>query len=467
MDNAYAAALDELNQHTNFERSGNYPAGREGLGTARMEQLLAALSSPETHYPVLHIAGTKGKGSTAHLTAAVLRARGWRVGLYTSPHVICLRERVQIDGRFISPADFAAAFSRVRDAAAGLASRPTYFEMLTATAFTAFATAMVDVAVIEVGLGGRLDATNVATLPVAASCLTTVSLDHTHILGDTIAQIAAEKAGILRRGVPVVMAKQSAAARDVIRDRVRELDCPVIEIGKDILAQPCLSAPHSSLNFFNLQLAPGVFPRLAERAYEKLPLNLWGGHQWENAAAAWSLANLLCESRRAGEVVREDLVRAWKSLRIPGRFEVVAGNPAVILDGAHNPASAWALTETLRQYTRSDAAGRTANSAPLAVISISRDKDIAETLRVMLPAFAKVVFTANSSDRGATPEELLTAARRLFPDREAAWECAATPAAALSHARELAGENGLIVITGSFYLVGDLRPACLRIPEEC
>lgn len=458
MNANYRAALEELNRFVNYERSGEYPAGAGGLGTARMEKLLAALGSPETRCPALHIAGTKGKGSTAHLTAALLRARGWRVGLYTSPHVVCLRERIQIDGQFIAMPAFVDAFAKVREAARALTEKPTYFEMLTALAFTAFADAMVDAAVVEVGLGGRLDATNAATLPTAASCITPVSLDHTHILGDTVEKIAAEKAGIIRPGTPLVLGRQAPAARETILARAEALHAPVLEIGRDIHAVPGAGADER--NLCSLLLEPGVFRGNAQRSYEKIPLSLLGAHQRENAAAALALACFLCEARQAGYPGREDLVRAWKSLRLPGRLETAGTAPTVILDGAHNPASAWALTEALRgHFARTD-------GGKIAVISISRDKNIKETLRIMLPFFDGAVFTNNHSGRGAVPEELLQTARELFPEKTDMWETAAEPLAALARARARAGEAGLVCVTGSFYLVGDVRPECLHIPQE-
>lgn len=457
---AYTAALGELNRFVNYERSGDYPAGAEGLATDRIERLLAALGNPETRFAALHIAGTKGKGSTAHLTAALLRARGWRVGLYTSPHIICLRERIQIDGQFIAIGDFARAFSKVQAAAQTLPGRPTYFEMLTAVAFTAFADSLIDVAVIEVGLGGRLDATNVATLPVIASCVTAVSLDHTQILGATLEEIAREKAGILRRNIPAVIARQAPAAREVICLRARELDCPVVEIGRDITVKKCVSASDASRPLFDLRLEPGIFKQIEARNYEKLPLNLLGAHQWENAAAAFALANFICTAHAAGCVTREDAVRAWKNIRLPGRLETAGTAPAVILDGAHNPASAWVLTETLREYFPAAASPR------IAVISISRDKNINEFLRILLPFFTGAVFTGNNSGRGAAPEELQAAASGLFPARTGDWEVVPDASAALARARILAGMHGLVCVTGSFYLVGDVRAECLHIPKE-
>lgn len=460
---AYAAALEELDRHVNFERSGEYPAGSGGLGTARCEELLARLGDPEAEAPAVHVAGTKGKGSTAHLTAAVLRGRGWRVGLYTSPHVVCLRERIQIDGRFISQNDFAAAFAKVRTAAAAMKSRPTYFEMLTAVAFVAFADALVDAMVIEVGLGGRLDATNLALLPVAASCIAPISLDHTQILGDTLGKIAAEKAGILRPRTPLVMARQTPEARQVILARAAELGCPVVEVGADVVAAippAATNAPAAKRDRFSLRLAPGALPRQLVREFEDLPLALPGAHQRENAAAAFALAQLFCEAREAGPVQREELVRAWKNVRVPGRLEIAGSGPTLVLDGAHNPASAWALAETLRERFPDPGQKKTA------VVSISRDKNAREVLRIILPAFDRVFFTNNSSGRGAAPEGLLATAREVFPGRGDDFFAVADAEDALKQAVAAAGKEGMVCVTGSFYLVGDLRPRCLRVPEE-
>lgn len=457
---AYAAALEELDRHVNFERSGEYPAGSGGLGTARCEELLARLGAPEAGAPAIHVAGTKGKGSTAHLAAAALRARGWRVGLYTSPHVVCLRERIQIDGRFVSQNDFATAFAKVREAAAAMASRPTYFEMLTAVAFVAFAEARVDAVVAEVGLGGRLDATNLARLPVVASCVTPISLDHTQILGDTLGKIAAEKAGILRPRTPLVLARQTPEARQAILARAAELACPVLEVGRDVAVEIPPIAPGAEAGRFTLRIAPGALPRQPARELADLPLALAGAHQRENAAAAFALAQVFCDAREASPVSREELARAWKNLRVPGRLEIVGARPVIVLDGAHNPASAWALTETLR--------GRFPDPGQkkVAVVSVSRDKDVREFLHVILPCFDRVFFTANHSGRGAAPGELLATARELFPRRDNDWQVVDTPENALEQALAAAGEEGMACVTGSFYLVGDLRPRCLRVPPE-
>ena len=455
---AYAAALKELARHVNSERSGDYPAGSGGLGTERCEELLARLGDPEARAPAVHVAGTKGKGSTAHLTAAVLRARGWRVGLYTSPHVVCLRERIQIDGRFVSQDEFAAAFAQVRDAAETMRSRPTYFEMLTATAFVAFAAAKIDAVVAEVGLGGRLDATNLPSLPVAASCVTPISLDHTQILGDTLGKIAAEKAGILRPHTPLVMARQPPEARRAILARATELACPVTEVGIDVVAE---SRPETAgTEGFALRLAPGALPQLATRVFTGLPLSLPGAHQRENAAAAFALAEIFCAARGAGHVAREDLARAWKNVHIPGRLEVVRSRPLVVLDGAHNPASAWALAETLRERFPAP------EPKKVAVVSVSRDKNVREFLRIVLPCFGRAFFTSNHSGRGAAPEELLAMARELFPGRDKDWQAVGAPEDALDQALAAAGEDGMACVTGSFYLVGDLRPRCLGVPPE-
>ncbi|GHT01064.1 folylpolyglutamate synthase [Planctomycetales bacterium] len=460
----YRQAVAELAQYTNYERDGNYPSGVGGLGTAMMEKILARLNSPERQYYSVIIAGTKGKGSTAYLTASLLTVKNWTTGLFTSPHLDTVRERIKINGATVSPAQFAAAYRRVKSVVAA-AERPTYFELLTAMALLVFAEAGVGIAVLEVGLGGRLDATNVAALPVLATAIMPVSLDHTEILGDTVAKIAAEKAGVLRERTLLVLAPQPPAARAVILQRAERLQCPVVEIGRDVL-----TTKHGvrdgkqiyTLNFVRQD------PR---RAYENLPLGLAGAHQLDNAAAAFGLADsptkmlelspdkFLALAATVGqwrrmpaetEITPKEVELAWRDLVVPGRFETVAAAPRTIIDGAHNAASGWALAETLRETCADD-------TPKIAVIGMSRDKKIAEFLRVVVPFFDYVFFTQSANGRAAAPEFLREEAVKLFPERAERFRADFTPITATLAAQVLAGERGLVCVAGSFYLIGELR----------
>lgn len=463
----YAEVLNELNQYTNYERTADYPVGAHGLSTARMEKLLALLNSPEQNFVAIHIAGTKGKGSTAHLTAALLRALKVRVGLYTSPHIICLRERVQIDGRIIAQNDFIDAYQKVKIAAEKLNDRPTFFEMITAIALQIFSDAKIEVAVIEVGLGGRLDATNVATLPVAVSGISKISYDHTKILGATLDAIAQEKAGILRSRTPLVIAPQTHKADLVIRQRGEELNCPITTVGKNIL---CFAnkarATKSGQQFFDLRICDlaeeGTFKDILEREYEKVPLNLLGAHQRENAAMALGLVAQLYVTRPTKILITHThLTTAWKNIRLPGRIEIVNTEPLTILDGAHNPASAWMLIETLREIITHN---ENIRGKKIGVCSINQDKNSAEILRIILPFFDEVIFTVNNSSRHTETAELQKIANTVAPS--IATIVINDPITALHAAQLSAGAEGLICVTGSFYLIGDVRAHCLRIPVE-
>ncbi|MDR0867248.1 MAG: hypothetical protein LBP75_02090 [Planctomycetota bacterium] len=464
----YRQAVAELEQHTNYERDGNYPSGAGGLGTAMMEKILARLDSPERRYYAVIIAGTKGKGSTAYLTASLLTAKNWTTGLFTSPHLDTVRERIKINGATVSPAKFAAAYRRVKNVVAA-AERPTYFELLTAMALLIFAEAGVGLAVLEVGLGGRLDATNVAALSVLATAIMPVSLDHTEILGDTVEKIAAEKAGVLRERTLLVLAPQPPAARAVILQRAERLQCPVLEIGRDVLITR--HGVRDGKQIYTLDFGKQELDREPRRAYENLPLGLAGAHQLDNAAAAFCLADspaqmlelsqdkFLALAATVGqwrrmqaetEMMPAEIEWAWRDLVVPGRFETVAAAPHTIIDGAHNAASGWALAETLRETC--------AGYAPkIAVVGMSRDKKIAEFLRVVAPFFDYVFFTQSANGRAAAPEFLREEAVKLFPDRAERFRAGWTPVTATLAAQVLAGERGLVCVTGSFYLIGELR----------
>ena len=383
------------------------------LGLDGIRALLQLLGHPDGAYPAILVGGTNGKGSVAAMLDALLRAHGRRCGLTTSPHLVSPAERIRLDGQDVSEVELDRLLARVRDACrrglegGSLAAHPSFFEVITAAALEGFRDARVDVAVLEVGLGGRLDATN-ATEP-AVSAIVTVDLDHTGTLGTTLVAIAREKAAIARAGRPLVCGVAEEGARAVIRERCREIGAIFVPVPP---------------------LPPDLAPPLA------------GAHQRHNAAVA--LATLAAAADALGFRLRDDAVRAgFAATRWPGRLQVVPGSPPLLLDGAHNPAGALALAEHL---------AATGGVAPVLVFASMQDKDVEGLLRPLLPHVERIVATAPRVGRALAPEELARRARALGARAEAV----ASSKEALERAVQLAGPRGRVVVAGSLYLVGEI-----------
>jgi dihydrofolate synthase/folylpolyglutamate synthase len=365
------------------------------------------------------------------MTAAILERSGARVGLYTSPHVESVRERIMVDRQWIPEERLVTSVNRMHtylqeSLRSSATYTPTFFEIFTAAAFLDFIAERVDYAVFEVGLGGRLDATNV-TLPVVCG-ITPVSFDHTDKLGDTLDRIGWEKAGILKPRVPVVVGPQEPEALEGIRIRTRPLETPVRMIGRDIV----------------LDGDAVVTPR---RRYTGLRVPLAGAHQWANAAMAVALAEeAMCSRglRLEPQVVREGLASvSWRA-----RIEQVAENPTVIVDAAHNRASIRVLLDTLAE--------RHPNPRTVFVVGVSSDKDVDGILGELIPRAAGLVFSRSESPRACPPATLLGRARALGATDAVACD---DPAQAVALARERATEDGLVCVTGSFYLAGEVITA--------
>lgn len=384
------------------------------LGLERMEALLAGLGDPQRAFRSLHVAGTNGKGSVCAFLDATLGAAGVRRGLTTSPHLTSATERIRIDGASVSRERFLELEAEVASAAGRLDDAPTFFERMIAMAFLAFREAGVEVAVVEVGLGGRLDATNVL-VPIAAG-ISRVGLDHQQFLGDTLADIAREKAGILKRGVPARSAPQEPAAEDAIRTRALEVGAELSFVSDDDV-----------------------------RALEGAHLGLQGPHQRENAALALSLldaAGLAPDARARAE----GLARA----RWPGRFEAVADAPLVVLDGAHNPLGARTLARALVSDERT-------RGRPLSlVVGMTRGHEGAPFARELAGTLdVRRVFAVRARAPRSRPADEV--ASDLSAGGLAAVERSAVDGA-VDEARALAaGEGGVVVVTGSLYLVGEVR----------
>lgn len=397
------------------------------LGLERVEEALEVLGHPERRYPALHVAGTNGKGSTCALSSAVLHAAGHKVGLYTSPHLVRVTERIRVNGEEISEQVLGQRILEVLERHPGAAQSLTYFEFGTVVAFWHFAQEAVDVAVVEVGLGGRLDATRACEPLVTA--ITPVSFDHMEYLGHTLGAIAGEKAGILKPGVPVVVSRQEPGALAAIERRAAEVGAPLLLEGRDFSVTV---RADGGLGY----AGPG-------RTLDGFTLGLRGPHQRQNAAVAVACLELL--SRRGLAVPEAALRQGLAGARWPGRLEELGGSPPVLLDGAHNPAGVQVLLEGLRSLY----AGRRVHC----VFGVVADKDRGPMLRALLPACTSVHLTPLDTPRSLAPERYLDEARALCPDVTAH----ASLDEALASARSRAASEDVILCTGSLFLVGSVR----------
>ena len=411
---------------------------------AYVRQMLEALAHPERRFAAVLIAGTNGKGSTAATLEAILRAAGHRTALYTSPHLVRVNERIQVEGDEISDPEFATVYERVETTVQELLARgtlpwhPSFFEMLTAMAFEYFAMRGVQIAVLEVGMGGRLDATNVVDPIVAV--ITDVALDHQKFLGNTIGEIAREKAGIIRPHGVVVTLPQHPQANDVIGNTILERGA----VG--ISAVPYVPPVSPGAETRNAKRETrNVYPLLVMGQQIQVDSPLLGRHQLRNTALAIAAAEQV--NNFGFRVTARDIERGIRETRWIGRFQRIdpqEGWPEVVLDVAHNPAGAWALRSTLSEY---------AGDRPLVfVFAAMRDKAIAEIAEILFPLATRIVATRARNPRSATPEEVQQAASRAAAE----IETAESVPAALARARELTPQGGLMVVTGSIYLAGEV-----------
>ena len=399
------------------------------LGLETMTALTARLGMPQSRYRTLHIAGTNGKGSTSAMAASILQAAGYRVGLYTSPHLVDFRERIQVNGEMIAESQVAQLTEQLQ-ALCPPDLAPTFFEYTTAMAFQHFADSGIDVAVLEVGLGGRFDATNVVT-PMACA-ITTIALDHQAYLGNTPSAIAFEKAGIIKSGVPVVLGRLDDDAWRTIEQVARERQAPVFRIGE---------------HFHTEGEEPQQFSyRGVGMHYDGLNCALAGRHQLDNAACALAL---LGAAAPQGIVVTPEAVRTGlHAVKWAGRLEVADRHPTILLDGAHNPAAATALADFL---TRAD---RSHPSRPvILVLGMMRDKDHRGFVEPLRSLVDEVVLTQADLPRSATAQELQSSLGDLLSHPHVM----PLLSDAMALARQLATPDGLVCVTGSLMLVGECK----------
>jgi dihydrofolate synthase / folylpolyglutamate synthase len=415
---------------------------------AHMRILLGALENPERRFPGVLIAGTNGKGSTASTLASILRASGLRTGLYTSPHLARINERIQISGEQIGDDDFALLHDLVDRTAERLVGEgelpwhPSFFEMLTAMAFEYFARRKVNIAVLEVGMGGRLDATNV--IEPRVSVITDISLDHQKFLGNTLAEIAGEKAGIIRPGGVVVTLPQQPQANDVIGRTIMDLGARAVNAVPYVPPVSPASAQYQVASA-EKNLAPvSRYPLQVMGKQILIETPLIGRHQLRNVALAIAAVEEL--GRQGFPVTADSIERGIRETRWPGRFQVVpatGGTPEFVFDVAHNPAGAWALRSTL-------SAGYPDRSLTF-IFGAMRDKAIGEMAEILFPLAERVIATRADNPRSAMPDEIRAAASRTSTQIEEAPDVAA----ALALAQDSAKPDVVVVITGSIYIVGE------------
>ena len=424
----YNKALDYLYSFVDYSLKHSSELARAEFNLDRMFALLEVLGNPQDKYPIIHVAGTKGKGSVSALCASGLKAAGYKVGLYTSPHLLDYVERIRVNGEPISHEQMIELVEEVRPAVAQI-PKLTTFEITTALGFLAFAKNDVNAAVIEVGLGGRLDATNVVIPRVAV--ITSLSYDHMAVLGDTLAKIAGEKAGIIKEGIPVVSAPQVDEALEVLERVARERRCPFILVGRDVKFERLTS----SLDGQEVAVSD-------QQSTLRLRIPLLGKHQIENAAIAFA-------ALKASEIPISDVAiqTGFAVAEWPARFEVLRRQPPVVIDSAHNRDSARRLRETLDDYFP---------EIPVILIFCAlEDKDIIGILEELKPRLECVVATRAYHPRAPSAEWIAEQVKKV----DIPVETATPVAAALERALELAGEEKLVLSAGSVAFAGEVSAA--------
>jgi dihydrofolate synthase/folylpolyglutamate synthase len=429
----YRQAEEYLNSFVNYEQIPGISYAQPGYSLRHVEELLNRMGNPQLAAKTIHIAGTKGKGSVAAMIAQVLTGSGYKTGLYISPHFHTLRERISVDGSLISEADFAATMAEVKPFIESMKrdtsfNQLTYFEALTALAFAYFQKKLVDFQVLEVGLGGRLDATNVAKPLVCI--ITPISLDHTQILGNSLEEIAREKAGIIKHGCWVVISPQPEKVASVITDICRERKIKVVQVGKDI-------AWHKISGDLYRQ---SVVIEGRTGKYQ-VSISLLGDFQLENAATAVAALEILASE--GFSISAADITRGLARVKWPGRFQILQQNPTVLVDGAHNVASMKMLVNNIKAYFP--------HKRIFLVFGTSCDKDIPGIINELVPLSPQVIVTRTSHSRSAPPPTLAAE----FTKRGIHPETGKTVTEAISRALSLADRKDIICVTGSLFVVAE------------
>ncbi len=438
----YADALAYIYSFTNFEITPASSYGTKTFDLSRMQRLLAALGNPHAQFKSVHIAGTKGKGSTAAMVESILRTAGYRTSLYTSPHLHSFRERIRVDGQLIPEDAVVAGVERLRPIVAQL-SDVTSFEIMTALAFAYFRQMRVELAVLEVGLGGRLDATNVVTPLV--SVITSISYDHTAVLGQTLAEIAREKAGIIKPNVPAVTAPQRPEALAVVEASARAQSAPLTVISPELKFEIAGGKYQVIPDSEDMEGQTFLWMRLdgTDLDLETWDLSLLGHHQLANAATALAAALVLRE--RGVAIPNAALRDGIANTRWQGRFEILGREPFIVVDGAHNADSAHQLVQTLTDVFP--------RARVHLIFGAYKDKDVEGMFRELLPYATSLILTRTSSPRATDPTRLADLAEPYHVETSVAPDLGAALHAALARAQP----EDVVCLTGSLSIVAQAR----------
>jgi len=440
----YQQALDYISGYTDYEKVP-MPHALGSYDLRRVEELLAQLGNPHLKARSVHIAGTNGKGSTAAMVASVLSSSGYRTGLYTSPHLSTIRERFQINGNSITEGDFTAIVVRLKPEVEKVNKRATYgelttFELLTALAFTYFSMNQVDFQVLEVGMGGKFDATNVIRPEVCV--ITSISLDHTEVLGDSLTKIAAEKAGIIKPAGVVVLAPQPDEVVPVIQETCRQQHAELFMVGRDVTWRSLgFNGKQQLLEVKGRRSKYGERSKYGRRSIYKVSLPLLGHYQLENAATAVAALEVLAEKGFC--IPGTSLVSGLSQVSWPGRFQVLSHNPLLVVDGAHNPDAARKLKLSLAEYFNFERA--------ILIMGASGDKNVAGVVSELVPLFDKVIITQSHHPRAMEVAQL----KAVFRGYGVEAQMAETVPEALSLAMSVAKVQDLVCVSGSLFVVAE------------
>jgi len=435
----YAKAMGYLFDRTDYERQQRLRYNVTTFDLGRMERLLKGLGNPHRKIETVHIAGTKGKGSTATMLARMMEANGYKVGLYTSPHVSTLHERIAINSHMISRGEMRGLINRAHFSVERMAKKddaPTFFEIMTALAFMHFADKDVDIAIIETGLGGRLDSTNVIRPAVIG--ITSISVDHQNLLGDNLGSIAKEKAGVIKKGVPVITVPQEPDAMYMLKQTATALKAPLSVTGRDI----------DFSSRFESSREEGPHTRICVTTpyskFEHLRVPLPGEHQALNCGLALAMLDKL--KTQGYENDDEKSVNGLKGLSLIGRMEIICEDPRIIVDAAHNAASIRALVQTIGQHVPYD--------SMVVIFGCNKDKDVRGMLHQLQYGADKVVFTRSNSPKAVFPQDLADMYTEMCGKM---CQTALTITEAVKVAKSAVSKEDLICITGSFYIVGQAK----------
>ena len=435
----YKSALTYIEQFIDYERSPDFARQARLYNLNRISQLLDLLGNPHERLKVIHVAGSKGKGSTAAIIASVLTHAGYKTGLYTSPHLITPRERCRIDNKLISESELACYIDKLKPAietvSASEFGRVSFFEIYTALALTYFADKAIDFAVIEVGLGGRLDATNVVS-PVT-TVITPIGLEHTSILGETYTEIAIEKAEIIKQECPVALAPQHPEAYTVIERVAKERNAPIVKV-KNLIEK---NSDNLLLNSDGVPIAQQFDVETDTEKYPQLTLPLLGHHQYINATTA--IAVIECLKQKGYIITKDSVYTGFEKVQWHGRIQQIMSSPLVVLDGAHSPVSIEALCHAIRENYR--------YTQVIFIVSIMKDKDLQAIGKIISKTADSVIVTQVLNNPRVMP------AKTIYDTWSGIFKkikTYTTPEEAITIGLSSASPTDLICVTGSLYLVG-------------